>query len=190
MLNIASNSISIISWESMFFVEDTGVPGETTDLSWVIDTEVPGKTPTCHKSLTNLITESCIGCTPLLFHLATVLSVLFHLATVLSVLFHLATVLSVLFHLATVLSATRKPLQGGLSCSGRVSSSCFTDNTRRVTLVTNLVIFHERGKDREVFTTSGTYLFSFVTQIFHNGQPSHGVEYAPYVRSTWFHPGF
>jgi hypothetical protein len=25
-----------------------------------------------------------------------------------------------------------------------------------------------------VFTTSGTYLCSFVTQIFHNGQPSHG----------------
>jgi hypothetical protein len=32
-----------------------------------------------------------------------------------------------------------------------------------------------------VFTTSGTYLFSFVTQILRNGQPSHGVEYAPYV---------
>jgi hypothetical protein len=25
-----------------------------------------------------------------------------------------------------------------------------------------------------MFTTSGTYLWSFVTQIFHNGQPSHG----------------
>jgi len=25
-----------------------------------------------------------------------------------------------------------------------------------------------------VFTTSGTYQWSFVTQIFHNGQPSHG----------------
>jgi hypothetical protein len=30
------------------------------------------------------------------------------------------------------------------------------------------------GKDREVFMTSGTYPWSFVTQIFHNGQPSHG----------------
>jgi hypothetical protein len=27
--------------------------------------------------------------------------------------------------------------------------------------------------DREVLTTSGTYLWSFVTQIFHSGQPSH-----------------
>jgi len=36
------------------------------------------------------------------------------------------------------------------------------------------VIIHERGKDREVFTTSGTYPWLFVTQIFHNGQPSHG----------------
>jgi len=25
-----------------------------------------------------------------------------------------------------------------------------------------------------VFTTSGTYPWSFVTQIFHNSQPSHG----------------
>jgi hypothetical protein len=29
-------------------------------------------------------------------------------------------------------------------------------------------------KDREVLMTSGTYPWSFVTQIFHNGQPSHG----------------
>ena len=27
-----------------------------------------------------------------------------------------------------------------------------------------------------VFTTSGTYELSFVTQIFHNRQPSHGVD--------------
>ena len=33
---------------------------------------------------------------------------------------------------------------------------------------------HEGGKIREVFATSGTYPWSFVTQIFHNGQPSHG----------------
>jgi hypothetical protein len=56
--------------------------------------------------------------------------------------------------------------------SGRVSRSCSTSGTRRVNLVTNMVISHERGKDREVFTTSGTYPWSFVTQIFHNGQPS------------------
>jgi hypothetical protein len=34
-----------------------------------------------------------------------------------------------------------------------------------------LVIYR---KDREVFTTSGIYPWSVVTQIFHNGQPSHG----------------
>ena len=39
-------------------------------------------------------------------------------------------------------------------CSGRVSSSCSTSDTRRVNLVTNPVISHERGKDREVFTTT------------------------------------
>jgi len=61
---------------------------------------------------------------------------------------------------------------GELRCSGKVDSSCFTSGTRRANLVTNPVISHERGKDREVFTTSGTYPWSFVTQIFHNGQPN------------------
>jgi hypothetical protein len=71
---------------------------------------------------------------------------------------------------------TRTPLktEGELRCSGRVSRSCTTSDTSRVNLVTNPVISHERGKDRGVLTTSGTYLWSFVTQIFHNGQPSHG----------------
>jgi hypothetical protein len=32
------------------------------------------------------------------------------------------------------------------------------------------VISHERGKDREVLTTSGTYPWSYVTQIYHNDQ--------------------
>ena len=61
---------------------------------------------------------------------------------------------------------TRIPLKtrGELRCSGRVSSSCSTSGTRRVNLVTN----------REVLTTSGTYPWSFVTPIFHSGQPSHG----------------
>jgi hypothetical protein len=71
---------------------------------------------------------------------------------------------------------TRTPLKtwGELRCSGRVSSSCSTSGTRRVNLVTNPVISREWGKDREVLTTSGTYPWLFVTQIFHNGQPSHG----------------
>ena len=67
------------------------------------------------------------------------------------------------------------PKTGGeLRCSGRVGSSCSTSATRRVNLVTNPVISREWGKDREVFMTSGTYPWSFVTQIFHNAQPSHG----------------
>ena len=37
----------------------------------------------------------------------------------------------------------------------------------------NPAISHEREKDRGVLTTIGTYPLSFVTQIFHNGQPSH-----------------
>jgi hypothetical protein len=39
-------------------------------------------------------------------------------------------------------------------------------STHRANLVTNPVIRHEWGKDRIVFTTSGTYPWSFVTQIF------------------------
>ena len=71
---------------------------------------------------------------------------------------------------------TRTPLKTGgeLRCSGRVSSSCSTSGTRHVNLVTNPVISREWRKNREVFTTSGTYSWSLVTQIFHNGQPSHG----------------
>ena len=71
---------------------------------------------------------------------------------------------------------TRTPLKTGGEhmCSSRSSSSCSTSNTCRVNLVRNPVISHERGKDREVLTTSGTYPWSFVTQIFHNGQPRRG----------------
>ena len=49
-----------------------------------------------------------------------------------------------------------------------------TSGIRRVNLVTNPVISRKWGKDWEVFTTSETYPWSFVTHIFHNGQPSHG----------------
>ena len=60
---------------------------------------------------------------------------------------------------------TRAPLKNGdeLMCSGMVSSSCATSDIRRVNLVTNPVISHERGKDREMFTTSGTYPWIFPT---------------------------
>jgi hypothetical protein len=70
---------------------------------------------------------------------------------------------------------TRTPLktEGELRCSGRISTSCSTSGIHRVNLVTNPVISREWGKDREVFMTSGTYPWSFVTQIFHSGQPSH-----------------
>ena len=48
------------------------------------------------------------------------------------------------------------------------------DGTRRVNLVTNPVISREWWQNWEVLTTGGTYSWSFVTQIFNNGQPSHG----------------
>jgi hypothetical protein len=81
-------------------------------------------------------------------------------------------------HYKTKDRVTRTPMKTGgeLSCPGSVSCSCSTSDTRRVNLVTNPMISHEQGKDREVFTISGTYHLSFVTQIFHYGQPSHGGE--------------
>ena len=71
---------------------------------------------------------------------------------------------------------TRTPLKTGgeIRCSRRVSSSSSTSETLHVNLITNPVINHERGKDREVLTTSGTHPWSFVTHIFHSGQPSRG----------------
>jgi hypothetical protein len=65
-------------------------------------------------------------------------------------------------------------------CSRRVSSSCSILDTRGVNVVTNPVISHAQGKDREVFT-SGRYPWSFVTYIFHSGQPNHGDD-----RNTFF----
>ena len=60
----------------------------------------------------------------------------------------------------------RTPLKTGdeLRCSGRVSSSCSTNDTRRVNIVTNPVIRHEWGKDREVFMTS-SFLFTLWMQL-------------------------
>jgi hypothetical protein len=53
---------------------------------------------------------------------------------------------------------TRTTLKTGdeLTFSVRVRISCSTCGTRRVNLVTNPMISFERGKDREVLTTSGT----------------------------------
>ena len=71
---------------------------------------------------------------------------------------------------------TRNPQKTGgeLRCSGRVSSSCSTSVTRRVNLVPNPVICMNEESNRKCFTPSGTYPWSLVTQIFHNGQPSRG----------------
>jgi hypothetical protein len=58
---------------------------------------------------------------------------------------------------------TRTPLKTGgeLRCSRRLSGSCSTNDTRRVNLVTNPVISHERGKEREVQLYDKRYDFNF-----------------------------
>jgi hypothetical protein len=76
----------------------------------------------------------------------------------------------------TKVRVTRTPLKIGskLMCSRRVIRSCSTSGTRCFNLVTNPVISHQWEKDWGVVTTSETYPWSFVTQIFHSSQPSHG----------------
>ena len=70
----------------------------------------------------------------------------------------------------------RTPLKigGELGCSGMVGSSSSICDSCCVTLVTSPVTSHELGKDLVVITIKGTYPWSFVTQILHNGKPSHG----------------
>jgi len=67
----------------------------------------------------------------------------------------------------TTINKTNPTKTGGeLRFSGRVCSSCSTSDNRRVNLVTNPMINHEPGKDREVFTTSGTYPWSSHVILF------------------------
>jgi hypothetical protein len=66
--------------------------------------------------------------------------------------------------------------EGELRFSLKVYSSCSTSGIRRVTLVTNPLISYDLRKDRIVITTSKTYPWSFVTQIFRSGWPSHTLE--------------
>jgi hypothetical protein len=75
-----------------------------------------------------------------------------------------------------------------------VNTHWSTIDIRRVNIVTNAITSHEWGKDWEVFTTSGTHPWSFVTQIlvFHNGQPSRGGDHKTFQVMTttlngWFH---
>jgi hypothetical protein len=63
-----------------------------------------------------------------------------------------------------------------------VSGSCSTSGTCRVHPVTNPMISHEWGKDWKVFMTIWTYPWLFVTQIFHNGQPSHSGDRKTYTQ--------
>ena len=64
---------------------------------------------------------------------------------------------------------TRNPLKTGgeIRCSGRVISSCSTNDTRRVNLVTNPVISHLLGKEREVLTTSCATFFDLHLSDYH-----------------------
>jgi hypothetical protein len=64
---------------------------------------------------------------------------------------------------------TPKPTKTGgkLRCSGRVSSSCSTSDTRRVNLVTNPVKSNELEKDREVLTTSCPSFYDLRLSDYH-----------------------
>jgi hypothetical protein len=81
---------------------------------------------------------------------------------------------------------TQTPLTTGgeRRCSGKISSSCYTSDIRRVNQATNPVISQEWGKDWEVLTTSGKYMWSYVTQRIHSGQPSHGGDLNTFEMTT------
>ena len=64
-------------------------------------------------------------------------------------------------------------IRGELGCSERVSSSCSTSDTHRVNLVTNPVMLLMRKGSGSIYYKLNIS-WSFVTQIFHNGQPSQG----------------
>ena len=57
--------------------------------------------------------------------------------------------------------------ESDFTCSGRASSSWST--SRRVTLVTNTMLYREWVNEGIVLSTNGTYQWSFVTHIFRNG---------------------
>ena len=61
---------------------------------------------------------------------------------------------------------------GELRCNGNGIRSCSTCGTRGVILVTNQVISHEWGKDRNVSKKKVVYMWSFVKQIFCSSLPS------------------
>ena len=84
---------------------------------------------------------------------------------------------------------TRIPLKTGdeLRCSRRIGRSGSASGTHRVNLVRNRVISREWGKDWAVFAISGSDPWSFVTQIFHSGQPSHGGDCKMFEMMTIFH---
>ena len=56
----------------------------------------------------------------------------------------------------------------------RVTRSCSISGTHCINLVTNPLINYELGKELVVFTTSGTYPWSFVRHIFRNGLRADG----------------
>jgi hypothetical protein len=75
-------------------------------------------------------------------------------------LWYLQTILTCDWGSKTKLADNRSKGDFELRCSGRVNSSCSSSGTCRVNLVTNPVINHEWGKNREVLTTSGTYPYT------------------------------
>ena len=70
--------------------------------------------------------------------------------------------------------------RGELICSRRISISCSTCGTRRVTLLTNPLISHEWGKNRIVIKTNETNPWSFATRSFiyqHLRKNKHKIRY-------------
>ena len=82
----------------------------------------------------------------------------------------------------TLIHVQHEP-HGAGSVLWNVKNICSICAVHRVILVTSPMIKHEWRNDRKVITTNGSYMWSFVTQIFDNCSPGHDGDSTTFFKS-------